>query len=271
MKSKILNVLMSFLFLGQIHLNPFIQNSIYEKILFYSTSNNLLTKEQVKAEDKELNEVASSDKEFNEVASSINFLKILFVVLGCVSTAVVSLISENLLNRIVVRVRDVIAEITDNQGLLNNISAEGILNISNHMKAIRVETKAIRISLFKLDKSNAVLFLESSLKSKYSLANSPPVARQFFDIAILPMTESGQDYSYCGNNGDICQTWLAQRGTGRHAIRLFSHKTFTGFILIEWKLSLMEKVFKNDNMLNNYREQLDLLASIIIDAIKDKK
>lgn len=262
MKSRILNGLISFLFLGQIHFNFFIQNSIHEEILLHSTSNNLLSQERVEVQES---------KKLNEVNSSINLLKILFLFVGCLSTAAVSLISESLLNRIVIRVRDVIAEIADNQGLLKNISSEDILKIANQMKLIRCETNAIRISLFKLDRNNAILFLESSLNGRYSLANSPPVARQFFDIAVLPMIESDQNYSYCGNNGNICQTWLAQRGSGRYAIRLFFYKTFTGFILIEWKLSLMEKVFKNDNMLNNYREQLDSLASIIIDAIKDKK
>lgn len=236
-----------------------VQNNINRPVPYLSTSN---SSSQQRSEES---------KELDEVVSSVNLAKIIFIFFGCLSTAMVSLIGEYLLKNTVKQIQDLIIEVMDNQGLLKNISSEDILNISNQMKLIRIKANSLRVSIFKLDKSSAVVFLETSSSGKYSLANSPPVARQFFDIAVLPMIESNQNYSYCGNNGSICQTWLAQRGTGRYAIRLFSYKTFTGFILIEWKLSIIDRFIKNDDGSENYKKELDSLALMIIDAIKDKK
>lgn len=211
-------------------------------------------------------------QELHEAIVSLNMIKALIVVSGCLFTAVVSLMGETLLKTIIHQIKDILIEIMTNQKYFENISAEEVVQITQLMRQTRIDIKATRLSMFKLYQDSHSVFLEVSSDSRYSLANTPPVARQFFDFAISPMIDDGQKYSYCGDHSDTCSTWLAGRGTGRYAIHLFFYKeNFAGFILAEWKkLMLIDSLFKFDENSNNYEPKLKALADMISEAIKDK-
>ena len=212
-------------------------------------------------------------QEFHEALASLNVIKALIIISGCVFTAIVSLMGETLLKTIINQLKDIMLEIMNNQKYFENISAEEILTITQLMKQTRADIKATRLSMFKLQEDSHTVFLEVSSNGKYSLSGSPPVARQFFDSAVLPMLNDGEKYSYCGDRGDICATWLAARGTGRYAIHLFFHKDdFAGFVLAEWRrLVLVDSIFKFNQNSDYYKSKMKTLADMINEAIKDKK
>jgi len=212
-------------------------------------------------------------QEFNEALASLNVIKALIIISGCVFTAIVSLMGETLLKTIINQLKDIMLEIMNNQKYFENISAEEILKITQEMKQTRKDINATRLSMFRLYKESHTVFLEACSNGKYSLSNSPPIARQFFDSAILPMINNHEEYSYCGDHGDICATWLASRGTGRYAIHLFFYKDdFAGFVLAEWKrLILIDFIFKFNQNTDYYKSKLKVLADMISVAIKDKK
>jgi len=215
----------------------------------------------------------SDYEDFHQAVVSLNIIKALIVVSGCLFTAVVSLTSETLVKTIIYQFKDVLLEIMSNQKYFDNISSEEVLRITQEMKRTRKELNATRLSMFKEYEGDHTVFLEVSSDGKYSLSGSPPVARQFFDSAILPMLNDGEKYSYCGDHGDICATWLAARGTGRYAIHLFFHKNdFAGFVLAEWRrLVLVDSIFKFNQNSDYYKSKLKTLADMINEAIKDKK
>lgn len=212
-------------------------------------------------------------EEFHDAILSLNAIKALVILSGCIFTAIVSLMGEALVKTLIFQIKDILLELISNQRIFENISSEEIVKINLLMKQVRKDIKATRLSMFKLYQGNHTLFLESSSSGKYSLANSPPVARQFFDAAILPMIDNQQKYSYCGSHGDICSTWLTSRGTGRYAIHLFFYKEeFAGFVLAEWnRVLFLDSWLSNHENVDYYEIKLKELADMISEAIKDKK
>jgi hypothetical protein len=214
----------------------------------------------------------SDYEDFHQAVVSLNIIKALIVVSGCLFTAVVSLTGETLVKTIIYQFKDVLLEIMSNQKYFDNISSEEVLRITQEMKRTRKELNATRLSMFKEYEGDHTVFLEVSSDGKYSLARESPINKHFFDYAVLPMINDNQKYFYCTNN-ETCETWLAERGTGRFAIHLFFYKnTFAGFLLAEWnKLMLFNSIFKYQQNTDYYESKLEDLAAIINEAIKDKK
>ncbi len=211
-------------------------------------------------------------EDFHQAVVSLNIIKALIVVSGCLFTAVVSLTGETLVKTIIYQFKDVLLEIMSNQKYFDNISSEEILRITQEMRRTRKEISATRLSMFKQYEGDHTVFLEVSSDGKYSLARESSINKHFFDYAVLPMINDNQKYFYCTNN-ETCETWLGERGTGRFAIHLFFYKnTFAGFLLAEWnKLMLFNSVFKYQQNTDYYESKLEDLAAIINEAIKDKK
>lgn len=274
MKRKLLRGLILFLFAIEtsmyLSIMPIPVTAINNKILISST-------EIYKQGTVKVNENHSPPKQeheqFHDALISLNVIKALVILSGCVFTAIVSLIGETLVKRLIFQMKDIVLELMSNQKIFENISSEEIVKINLLMKQVRISIKATRLSMFKLHQDTHTLFLESSSSGKYSLSNSPPVARQFFDAAILPMIDNHQKYSYCGSHGDVCSTWLSGRGTGRYAIHLFFYKEdFAGFILAEWnRVLFFDSWLNNDENIDYYEAQLGQLADIINESIRDKK
>lgn len=212
-------------------------------------------------------------EEFHDAVLSLNAIKALVILSGCVFTAIVSLMGETLVKTLIFQMKDILLELMSNQKIFENISSEEIVKINLLMKQVRKDIKATRLSMFKLYQGNHTLFLESSSSGRYSLSNSPPVARQFFDAAILPMIDNQQKYSYCGSHGDVCSTWLSGRGTGRYGIHLFFYREeFAGFVLAEWnRVLFFDSWLNNHENVDYYEVKLGQLADMISEAIKDKK
>jgi hypothetical protein len=231
-----------------------------------------------KKEDKDDVDKKSSDGELlRNAVMKLDFAKIFFVVAGCIFTTMISLIGESLVKKTMTIVRETILDAMVNKQAYDNISSDEIIAISNAMKNIIKDIKATRLSLFRLDGQSHVLFREISSQAKYSLSSNPPVAKQFFDSAILPMIKSDQCYSYCGDRGEICTTWLDARGTGSYAIHLFfcrdnlNNKVFSGFILAEWNRNyLIDSILKTNKDSDYLRLRLKELSDMISNAIKNK-
>jgi hypothetical protein len=208
--------------------------------------------------------------ELHDALISLDVIKALIILSGCVFTAIVSMMGEALVKRVIEQIKNIVIEIVGNQQMFNNISSLEIAEINAMMERIRHDLKAVRISLFKFHLDNHSIFLEVASSGKHSMASRPPISKHFFDSAIKPMIDNKTSYSYCGSEGEVCSTWLSSRDTGRYAIYLFYYKeNFAGFILVEWSKSFFENWFFNEDM-GKCEPQLKMLSAMINEAIKDK-